>query len=224
MTSFSVVIATYNAARLPPALPGQHLGARTTNGSRSLSWMAAPRTARRSIIERNQDRIGYWRSEPDNGIYDAWNKALDHVTGDWVLFLGADDRLAAPDVLERAAAALEAIDGEVRIAYGSVNVVDSSGRLVRRIGSPWADLRGLVTVGMPIGHQGTFHRRRSSKMSVGSTRPTASAETTNCCSGSCPTAAAVPAGSGGRGDAGRGDSVAIPATRRSCSSRTIVPS
>ncbi len=93
------------------------------------------------------------------GIYDAWNKALDHVTGDWVLFLGADDRLAAPDVLERASAALGAIDGQVRIAYGSVDVVDSSGRLVRRVGAPWADLQGLVSVGMPFGHQGTFHRR-----------------------------------------------------------------
>jgi glycosyltransferase involved in cell wall biosynthesis len=32
-----------------------------------------------------------WRSGPDSGIYDAWNKAAERASGDWVLFLGADD-------------------------------------------------------------------------------------------------------------------------------------
>lgn len=32
-------------------------------------------------------------SEPDNGIYDAWNKGLKLVTTDWVFFLGSDDIL-----------------------------------------------------------------------------------------------------------------------------------
>lgn len=30
-------------------------------------------------------------SEPDGGIYDAWNRALTRVSGDWVGFLGIDD-------------------------------------------------------------------------------------------------------------------------------------
>jgi glycosyltransferase involved in cell wall biosynthesis len=45
------------------------------------------------IIEKNSERIAYWRSERDSGIYDAMNKALNYVTGDWVYFLGADDEL-----------------------------------------------------------------------------------------------------------------------------------
>lgn len=32
-------------------------------------------------------------SECDDGIYDAFNKALKRVSTDWVMFLGADDRL-----------------------------------------------------------------------------------------------------------------------------------
>jgi len=36
---------------------------------------------------------GCWLSEPDGGIYDAMNKALELARGDWLLFLGADDEL-----------------------------------------------------------------------------------------------------------------------------------
>ena len=48
-----------------------------------------------AILERNAKRLASWSSEPDRGICDAWNKALARVRGEWVLFLGADDRLAS---------------------------------------------------------------------------------------------------------------------------------
>jgi len=43
------------------------------------------------IIQKYADRITYWISEPDQGIYDAMNKALDHVHGEGHLFLNAGD-------------------------------------------------------------------------------------------------------------------------------------
>ena len=45
------------------------------------------------IIKANINKIYYWKSEPDNGIYDAMNKAIKQLTGEWVYFLGADDEL-----------------------------------------------------------------------------------------------------------------------------------
>lgn len=45
------------------------------------------------IIKRNNSKIACWMSEEDAGVYDAMNKALKHITGDWVYFLGADDEL-----------------------------------------------------------------------------------------------------------------------------------
>lgn len=46
-----------------------------------------------AILEENSARLAFWKSENDNGIYDAMNKALDHVRGQWVYFIGADDTL-----------------------------------------------------------------------------------------------------------------------------------
>jgi glycosyltransferase involved in cell wall biosynthesis len=45
------------------------------------------------IIRKYGSQIGYWRSEPDNGLYDAMNKGVRAATGRWLLFLGADDVL-----------------------------------------------------------------------------------------------------------------------------------
>src|SRR5688572_31892096 len=47
------------------------------------------------IIRRYESRIAHWRSEPDQGLYDAMNKAVRVAKGKWVLFLGADDVLVA---------------------------------------------------------------------------------------------------------------------------------
>jgi len=45
------------------------------------------------ILKENEDVIDFWISKPDNGIYDAMNRAVNYVKGKWVIFLGADDQL-----------------------------------------------------------------------------------------------------------------------------------
>lgn len=52
------------------------------------------------IIKRYDDKITYWQSEPDNGIYDAMNKGLKQASGDFVLFLGGDDHLISYHILQ----------------------------------------------------------------------------------------------------------------------------
>lgn len=43
------------------------------------------------IIRQYDAIIDYWISEPDNGIADAMNKGLHSATGEYILFLHADD-------------------------------------------------------------------------------------------------------------------------------------
>lgn len=51
------------------------------------------------ILKKHQRDQLRWLSEPDQGIYDAMNKGVSLAQGEWLLFLGADDVLADPDVL-----------------------------------------------------------------------------------------------------------------------------
>lgn len=51
------------------------------------------------IIDGYRDRLDYYISEPDEGIYDAMNKALKHVSGDFVIFLNGDDYFISRSVL-----------------------------------------------------------------------------------------------------------------------------
>ena len=46
------------------------------------------------IIRKYNDKLSYWISEPDEGLYYAMNKGLRVATGDYVIFLNSDDFFA----------------------------------------------------------------------------------------------------------------------------------
>jgi glycosyltransferase involved in cell wall biosynthesis len=112
-----------------------------------------------SILRDHDSRIAYWESKPDRGIYHAWNKALDHASGEWICFLGADDRFRRRDSLEQVAEVLAGLPRDCRVAYASVDVVDDRGTVLSTVGRPWEEAREDFRDHMAIPHQATFHRR-----------------------------------------------------------------
>jgi len=104
---------------------------------------------------QNKDSRVKYISEKDNGIYDAINKGIDKATGEWLIFLGADDQLYNADVLTKIA---EKVQPETGMIYGNVKVV---GELLWAKNGDIYD--GAFTVGKlfhkNICHQSVFYRK-----------------------------------------------------------------
>ncbi len=114
------------------------------------------------IIRSNQDKITYWKSEPDNGIYDAWNKALDYARGDWICFLGSDDYLWKNSVFEEIVPYLIKADSQgIRMVYGQVARLTEDDEICCVDGDSWEyTWRGIIIDGIcSFAHQGMFHHR-----------------------------------------------------------------
>src|SRR5215212_1922098 len=58
------------------------------------------------VLERYDDRLAWWVSEPDGGQTDALNKGLRRATGDIVAYINSDDHYL-PGAFEHAVGALE---------------------------------------------------------------------------------------------------------------------
>ncbi|WP_422410476.1 MULTISPECIES: glycosyltransferase family 2 protein [unclassified Endozoicomonas] len=71
-------------------------------------------------IIRFQSIIDFWISEKDDGIYSAWNKAVRHIKGDWVLFLGAGDTFINNEVLSKFIDYLLDKRPKAKLLYGDV--------------------------------------------------------------------------------------------------------
>lgn len=96
-----------------------------------------------------------WVSEKDRGVYDAMNKGVKLARGQWLLFLGADDSLRDPTVLERA---VRHLDDTVDFVYGDVMLEnDPWGRSGTVYGGEFS-VRDITT--RNICHQAIFYSRR----------------------------------------------------------------
>ncbi|MCJ7547018.1 MAG: glycosyltransferase [Deltaproteobacteria bacterium] len=104
------------------------------------------------IIKKYEDRIDYWVSEPDTGIYDAMNKGIRKASGELINLLNADDYLE-PDAVESIAEKYRDMD-EHGILYGNAYYIDEAYSVKSEYYSflrPW--------IGMTVNHQSMFVHR-----------------------------------------------------------------
>lgn len=157
---FTIISSTFNAERdLPWTI--ESIRSQTF---KNIQWIiidgnSSDKTT--ELIKQNQDVVSFWLSEPDTGIYDAWNKALSHIRGSWVQFLGAGDAYSSPDTLRRVASELETLPSQFNVAYGKTELIHPNSRkTLTVIGREWGEMKNCwdgIRPELPS-HPSCFHR------------------------------------------------------------------
>ena len=149
----TVITATFNAAEhLVPCI--ESVLAQNYPNIEHLIFDGGSTDGTLDILRRYDDRIALWRSQPDKGVYDAWNNALDEARGEWVAYIGADDEYLPG-----------AIAAYIELARQNPNADYISSRALwlhpsgyeRIIGLPWS--WPAFSNHMTTTHVGSFHRR-----------------------------------------------------------------
>ncbi len=110
------------------------------------------------VIRKAEEKIAYWQTEPDNGLYDAMNKGLKIASGDYVWFMNAGDLIHKKDTTEQIF--FEESD-YADIYYGDTMVVNEAYEPIglRRLRPPeqlnWKSFRR----GMLVCHQAILVKR-----------------------------------------------------------------
>ena len=171
MTQFTVVTITYNAAAVVQRTLDsvlcqtyedvEHL---IIDGASTDETLQIVEAYKQQSDESDSGHKVIVKSEPDEGIYDAMNKGLTQVMGDYVVYMNAGDAFPAPDTLEQIARRChlnELPSAELpAVLYGLTDIVDQEGRFLRhrRLQPParltWRSFRH----GMLVCHQAFYAR------------------------------------------------------------------
>ncbi|SBW10943.1 Glycosyl transferase family 2 (modular protein) [uncultured delta proteobacterium] len=158
---FTIITSTYNAANTLARLLDS-LAAQTFRNFEIIVQDGASKDATLAVVESYRAKLPCLvvNSAPDKGIYDAWNSALAFVSGEWVLFLGADDALYAPDTLEKAFAALKDAPAETLFAPGDALFVSPGGVEIKILAGKAEGAKGKFAEAIPFCHTALFQRAR----------------------------------------------------------------
>lgn len=155
---FSIIMAVRDGAEfLPRALDA--LTAQTYAQWELVVQDAESGDATRELLAARNDARIKVVSQADSGVYQAWNRALERISGEWVMFLGADDVLAAPHVLAQAARALAQLPEAALFAQGGLQL-GKRGEVRDTIARSKAEIFRFFINGMPLLTPAVFFRRR----------------------------------------------------------------
>ena len=109
-------------------------------------------------IEMYKDRIDYYSSEKDEGIFDALNKGIKNATGDVIGILNSDDFFFQKDTIKNIANAFESSNADLVYAKGLFVDKENPARIKRIYPSKIFRKRFLVFGWIPL-HTTIFVRR-----------------------------------------------------------------
>jgi glycosyltransferase involved in cell wall biosynthesis len=107
------------------------------------------------ILKENAGNIAYWESKKDRGIAHAWNKALGKATGDWVIFIGSDDKIANENVFSDMCSHLS-VNTTADVVYGKL-IFRAEGRKDIILGGEWDEKKFRRRMTIP--HPAAFQKR-----------------------------------------------------------------
>ena len=105
------------------------------------------------IIKRNEDKIDYWISEKDKGIYDAMNKGIDVASGEIMGLINADDWYEK-DTIDMVIKKYSG-DKNFDIFHGNLNYINKSEKIYK----PNFSHRKMLLQGMSLYHPTCFVKR-----------------------------------------------------------------
>ena len=156
---FTIITATRNAAGSLPRLL-ESLASQTCRDFELIIQDGSSTDDTVAVAEAWRDRLPAFSiaSEPDIGIYDAWNKALPCIGGQWVLFLGADDALADVNVLRRTKERMLTYSPHVLFAAGDLFLCQADGTVVQEFQAQTDEGAAYLPQGITVSHSALFHR------------------------------------------------------------------
>ena len=102
----------------------------------------------KEVIEKYADKIDFWVSEPDKGIYNAMNKGVSHATGEYVNFMNSGDCMYSPTTISD----IFSIQRTDDIILGRTYSADNNIELF----TPPADITLYFMFSATLSHQGAF--------------------------------------------------------------------
>lgn len=150
---FSIITVTYNAeSTLPPTL--KSVKEQTCSDYEYLIMDGASKDSTVQLSRESGIANIRITSEPDAGLYDAMNKAMDIATGKYLIFLNAGDAFHTLDTLQTIADTIKD-NNYPGIVYGQTQLVNADRRRIadRHLSAPEHLTYRSFADGMLVCHQ-----------------------------------------------------------------------
>lgn len=161
---FTIITSTYNASATLPHL----LDSLASQTCRDFNWIVqdgGSSDETMKIVAQYHSLLPeiLTNSGKDEGIYDAWNKAIDiwqDKIGEWILFLGCDDSLNEKNTLEIVKKYIEESPSHKMFFAGNLIQVNNRGEKVSQYDiKNTDDAFKIRSYRMPVNHPALFTKR-----------------------------------------------------------------